>query len=903
MHIDCPHCQSPIENVDEPQGEVVCSTCGSVIMVDPNRTRTFLPTGARRRFGKYELLEQLGVGAFGTVCKARDTELDRIVAIKIPRAGSLTSKEDVDRFLREARSAAQVRHAGIVSIYDAGETEETCFLVSEYVQGSTLADRLSAGRMSFRGAAELIAELADALHVAHQQGVIHRDIKPSNIMIDLSGRPHVMDFGLAKRDAGETTMTLDGQILGTPAYMPPEQARGDAHKVDARGDVYSLGVILYELLTGELPFRGNSRMLIVQVVQDEPRPPRRINDKIPRDLETICLKAMCKAPARRYATARGLADDLRRWLSGHPITARPVGNAARLWRWAKRNPRLASLAASVFTLLFSVAIGSSFAIAIISEKERMAVTAGNKAAEERARADENASNARTQRNLALEAFQKMIFGVQDQLRDMPATHEFRKEMLRSALEGLEHVVHASGDGASPDRDIAVARQRMGDIYLQIDGTLHKAKEHYNASLRIQQELIAADPANAVVQRDLAISLERLGDLKQLAGDLAAAHGHYLQALELFEDLLAADLESAVAQRSVSIALEKIGEVNLGLGETREARSAFLRSLEIREEIAAADPLSLEAKRDLSISYNKLGQMSLQSGETAGARKYFEQSLKLRKELVAAEPESVQARLQLSFSFNNLGDLMLRQDDAGGARTHYENAIKLCEKLSAADPANATLKRELAVAHTKLGDVNMIVDDAAAARRNFDRSLELREELAKADPQSALAKRDLAGSYERLGRVSLKNSNRPKAKEFFDKSLALYGELAASNPESAQAKRDLFVSFDHLGDLSLEFENTAAAREYFEQALIISSELATANPADARAQLDLKSAYCNLGEVEYKVKEFDKAVQWFEKARSILKGLDDVGKLAPADRRILNEIQQAIDICKKSAAGG
>ncbi len=343
-------------------------------------------TAKARNLGRFRVISVLGHGSFGTVYRAYDPLLDREVALKVPRF-SADDRAMLERFHREAKSAARLHHPNIVALYESGETEDGPYLAAEFVDGVPLSQLLREKRHDLRSVVDWVRQIAEGLHYAHSEGVIHRDVKPANIMMNHANRPQVMDFGLAKRDADiESGMTVEGQIVGTPTYMSPEQARGSIATVGTHSDQYSVGVVLYEMLCGRVPFVGDPWTVISHVanVRENPPAPRSLRPDLPPDLEACCLKALEKDPASRYSSLQVLADDLDHWLKGLPLVARPMGPVERLLRWCRKNQLVAGLVGTVALMIIVATIvgyGLAFrfrALANIAENEALAADSARK---------------------------------------------------------------------------------------------------------------------------------------------------------------------------------------------------------------------------------------------------------------------------------------------------------------------------------------------------------------------------------------------------------------------------------------------------------------------------------------------------------------------------------------------
>ncbi|MBX9585467.1 MAG: serine/threonine-protein kinase [Gemmataceae bacterium] len=546
----------------------------------------------------YEVGEELGRGGMGVVWQARDVALGRPVALKMLPGGAGHSAQARARFQVEAEAAAGLHHPHIVQVYEVGEAGGCPYLALEYVAGGTLADRLAAGPLPFADAAELVETVARAVDHAHRHGVLHRDLKPANILLAVgSGQsavgsedtkpgaalptahrtlptptPKVADFGLAKRLGSDGGATRTGDVLGTPAYMPPEQAAGRTAEVGVAGDVYALGGILYCCLTGRPPFDGGSPLeTLSQVVNQDPVPPSRLRPGCPRDLEVIALKCLRKDPGKRYATAAELADDLGRWRAGEPIRARPVRLPERLWLWAKRRPGLAAMAAAMVAL----AVGSVAGLTALYLKA------------EKARAEAVASYDAAQTTIGF--FVADVFPAADPAgrgglgADVP--------LLRAVERALPVIEAKFADHPAAEASL---RDALGLLYHRA-GDDRAAVAQYERCAAIRRALGPADPDTLRTEAVLADVLSRVGRaaeaealLRRVLADQTAALG-------------ADGPDAAETENTLGMVLSRVNRPD-------EAEPLYAHALAVRERhLGPDDPLTQEPLLNLALAYEELGR--------------------------------------------------------------------------------------------------------------------------------------------------------------------------------------------------------------------------------------------------------------------------------------------------------
>ena len=487
-----------------------------------------------------KILRVLGRGGMGVVYEASDQRLKRNVAVKMILASEHASPQSIQRFRREAEIVARLQHPNIVQIHEVGESSGYPYCVLEYVSGGTLAERISGERLPAYDAAKLMESLARAMQLAHSRNVVHRDLKPSNIMMTTDGIPKITDFGLARQLDGEADITHTGVLIGTPSFMTPEQASGHAHEVGPSGDIYSLGAILYNCITGQPPFVGKAFSEVLdQVRSREPTPPSRVNSNVPMDLETICLKCLRKEPENRYASAQELAEELSRFQKGEPILARPIGNVERSVRWMKRNPAVASLMSAVMALLVFLGVGGLFAGWIFSQqaREQMILAesenrARRLAEEEQDKAEIAAEIAKTESERAIQVtkFLRGLFEPRDQFMIGSMSIGFQKkqsallanDLLKSGVEKLRE------PGGLMDRPVVRAEllHDIGAIYMGL-GELGEARPLLEEALHLRRLHLPAD------HLDLARSIHAVADVQSISDSVAAVQ-LYTEAIDILK---------------------------------------------------------------------------------------------------------------------------------------------------------------------------------------------------------------------------------------------------------------------------------------------------------------------------------------------------------------------------------
>lgn len=697
----------------------------------------------------YEVVAEVACGGMGVIYKARQLVPSRVVALKMMKSGQFANREEVARFRKEAEAAAALEHPNIVPIYEVGQCDGRDYYSMRFIDGCSLHEQLREGPLQARDAASLVKTIAEAVQFAHDQGIVHRDLKPANILIDQNGDPKVTDFGIARHTAVDNGVTETGQILGTPGFMPPEQASGKTGVIGPRADVYSLGAILYATLTGRPPFQAASVVeTLQQVVNREPVSPRLLNTAIDKDLETICLKSLEKSPELRYASANQLAADLGRFIARKPILARPVSRLTHFSRWCQRNP----LGTAVIVLLVLLGIVSPI---VAYNQSRLAENARDAnveltrslSAEKAAtnRAVENAERASRNLDYTDEVVSKFVLELGDGngvLSQQPATQLLRKKLLLQGRDYYEKLIQENPDAELTPR-LAAANYELALILSKLSGESEQSVKTYGQALELFDRLARKEPHEAKHQMQIARIHGELGRLHSQTDDIGRAQPAFESAVQLLDELVAANPTTTTYQ--VALATTLLSQSNLmgRMDKPQDALEILQRCRRICNSLIVNDPDSVSHQELAAACLLGIAMRTHETKQPEQTLAAYEEALENAERIVKGQSDNVDFQDIYSSILYNFASYWKE-------RNQLEKAIGLVE-----------------------------------------RSLVAREQTLEQNPHDPSYQTALASGLHFFGNLLLKNGEPDKARAPFIRACIVYQALVRDNQSNGDLERQYF----------------------------------------------------------------------------------------------------------------
>ena len=901
------------------------------VSLEQNGHYSFCDSESKDRISKDDA--EIGRGGIGRVLIAFDNHLGRDVAVKElldvhDSDGSSMQAVNTIRFLREARVTGQLTHPNIVPVYEVGKRDDgSLYYTMKLVRGQTLTEALIECR-SLKDRLKLLnhfVDLCQAIAYAHSRGVVHRDIKPQNVMVGQFGETVVLDWGIAKIQGkddvtGEkleeeiqlfqedfSAKTLDGAILGTPTYMSPEQAAGKIDLIDERSDVWSLGTVLYEILTGQAPFYGKQHHQILnKVIESKLQPVRELCSDAPVELSAIAEKALQKERKLRYQTAKELADEVVSFQSGQKVQAYEYSLWELLGRFASKHKAPVMVALVALALLIATGLGAYSKVV----KER--------------------DEARIQRDAAKKFANLLIYDLGKEMAPLPGWTPLREKLVESALEYYKANVDAERGSEADRLELAGAYLKLADVAVSL-GRAAQAKESLALAMNIYTDLLSANPVNNNALRALCSVHNKMGNLAKSQGDsktakehfnsslkiasgltsgpapnrsarimtlknnldlgdLAFSEGkgavageHFLKVVETGNEMTATDSEDIEIQRSLSEGYLKLGDLAKIEGRSRQASENLERALFIRERIAKSHPEIVDHQRDLVEGYIKSGDLAHVEGRPDKTWEYFNKALSISRNLAELDPDNSDKQQELVACYYKIGKIAQTEGKMDQAHGYFTKAIQISNKLSAKDPDNIQISLELADGHSKVGDFFEKIGRHEKARESFNKAFELLNALTGKDPANVEIQVRLADCYGMFGDLYRAESNMPKAKEYYLQLLEIRRNIADTYPDNGNIQHALATAYSRFGYMELSWKNLPGARQHFEQALVIRKKLVEQNPENTLRQRALATTYSNLADSAKAIGENELAKEYYQR----ILGIDQ--KLAEAEPNNLNRL--------------